>query len=134
MKTARRALTPEEKQSAENLKNIYVSKKKILNISSQEQLAHQMGFKSQGSVNQYFNGRIPLNIKAGIEFAKHLRCLPSDINPAWAEYDGVVELDPSGLAQKVDKSSDEHKQAIEYLLSLEPDKAKAFTEFIEKFK
>lgn len=124
----KRALTEKEKQVANNLKNIWLTKKKSLGITSQEKLAHEMDFKTQGSVTQYLNGIIPLGMEVGFKFAAVLKVLPGDINPDWAEYD---------LPFKSNKSLEPEKQtAIELIKELEPNqtKMKMIVDFIKMMK
>ena len=77
---ARRPLTPQEEFWRENLRRIYDQKKKSLGLT-QEKLAEKCGWKSQGSVGQYFLGRIPLNTDAKIKLANALEIPVTDIDP-----------------------------------------------------
>lgn len=126
----KRELTEKEKAIAANLRRLWNNKKDALNIGSQEQLAHLMGFKTQGGVNQYLNARIPLNIEAGFKFAKILRVLPSDINPDWAEYDISVESE----SKKVKVIDPEKQEAIDLIQSSDPKVAHAVAMFIKAMK
>jgi len=76
----RRPLTAEEKTWCDNLKRVYNEKKKELGLT-QEKLAELCGWKSQGSVAQYFTGRIPLNTDAKIKLAWALKVPVSEIDP-----------------------------------------------------
>ena len=76
----RRSLTDSEEICRANLKTIYESKKKSMGLT-QEILADLLGWKSQGSVNSYINGRIPLNTDAKIAFSKALEISITDIDP-----------------------------------------------------
>ncbi|WP_415034481.1 LexA family transcriptional regulator [Azonexus sp.] len=73
-------LTDEQKEDAARLKAIYFSKRKDLGLT-QESLAAACGWESQGTVSQYLNGKIPLNIDAAIKFAHHLKVRVDDFSP-----------------------------------------------------
>ena len=77
-------LTSEQKADAARLKGIYVTKKNALGWT-QESLAQACGWESQGTVSQYLNGKIPLNLDAALKFAHHLQCLVSDFSPKLAD-------------------------------------------------
>ncbi|NIB43776.1 helix-turn-helix transcriptional regulator [Pseudomaricurvus alkylphenolicus] len=77
----RRDLTKEEKEIADNLKRIWLSKKKELGLT-QETGAAKMGWKSQGTFGQYINGTLPLNTDAKIKFAELLMVDVTDIDPS----------------------------------------------------
>ena len=74
----RRDLTVQETRAAENLLRIWEIKKGHL---TQEQAAFECGWKSQGTVHQYLNGKIPLNFKAVINFSRLLKVDPIEIYP-----------------------------------------------------
>ncbi len=127
----KRPLTDEEKQVADNLKKIWLTKKSELGISSQEKLAHLMGYKTQGAVTQYINGIIPLNMDAGFKFAMVLRVLPGDINPKWSEYDLSFQKDGYVKPEHIEV---DHIEAIELVKELKPEQAKAVANFIKMMK
>lgn len=76
-------LSPEQLADAARLKAIYMAKKRELGLT-QESLASACGWESQGSVSQYLNGKIPLNVEAAVKFAKALRVSVSDFSPRLA--------------------------------------------------
>lgn len=76
----RRALNADEIACKDRLTAIWKVKKRELNLN-QEKLAALMGWSSQGSVGQYFTGRIPLNTDAKIKFAEALGVSVHDIDP-----------------------------------------------------
>lgn len=82
-------LSPEQLKDAARLKAIYTSKKRELGIT-QESLASSCGWESQGTVSQYLNGKIPLNIEAAVKFARALRVSVADFSPRLAA--GLDEL------------------------------------------
>ena len=92
--TKRRELTAEEKEIARKLKAIFESKKKELNLN-QLSAAHAMGWKSQGTVFQYLNGRIPLNTDAKIRFAELLGVKVTDFD---VNFDKKHHIYPVGQA------------------------------------
>lgn len=72
-------LTPEQKADADRLKDIYEAKKEALGLT-QDTLAAHCGWSSQGSVSQYLNGKIPLNLPAAIKLASALHCHVQDFS------------------------------------------------------
>lgn len=76
-------LSPEQLADAARLKAIYTAKKRELGLT-QESLASACGWESQGTVSQYFNGKIPLNVEAAVKFAKELYCSVADFSPRLA--------------------------------------------------
>lgn len=52
---------------------------------TQEKAAHALGWSGQSAVEQYLNGRIALDIKAGIAFARLLRTDIKTIEPEWSD-------------------------------------------------
>ncbi len=77
-------LTPDQQADALRLKNVYESRKAALGIT-QDSLAAACGWESQGTVSQYMNGKIPLNLDAALKFAVALRCSIEDFSPSLAE-------------------------------------------------
>lgn len=76
-------LSPEQRADAARLKAIYIAKKRELHLT-QESLAAACGWESQGTVSQYLNGRIPLNVDAAVKFARHLGVSVSDFSESIA--------------------------------------------------
>ena len=68
----------------EKLKGVWDAKKNDLGLT-QEIAAEKLGFSSQGTVGDYLRGRIPLNLKTAIKFA---RLLESPLSDVW---DGDAE-------------------------------------------
>jgi transcriptional regulator with XRE-family HTH domain len=83
----RRALTPEELDDAQRLRQIWNEKKEELHLS-QVKVAQEMGFSSQAAVSQYLNARLPLNMAAVAKFAQVLRSKVEDISPRYARMVG----------------------------------------------
>ncbi|MEF8708268.1 MAG: LexA family transcriptional regulator [Candidatus Accumulibacter propinquus] len=77
-------LTAEQKSDAARLKAIYEAKKGDLGLT-QIALAALCGWESQGSVSQYLNGKIPLNIDAAAKLARSLKCSIDDFSPSLAQ-------------------------------------------------
>ncbi len=77
-------LSADQKADAARLKAIYESKKRELRLT-QDSLAAACGWESQGTVSQYLNGKIPLNIEAALKFSRHLKCDISEFSPSLAE-------------------------------------------------
>lgn len=79
----KRELTPEEKAECERLKALWTSWK-ARNRQTQEYAADQLGFRTQGAVSQYLNGKIALNLPVAIKWAKLLDCQVADFSPRLA--------------------------------------------------
>ena len=77
-------LTAAQKEDAARLKAIYEGKKAELHLT-QITLAALCGWESQGSVSQYLNGKIPLNVDAAAKLARGLKCSIDDFSPALAQ-------------------------------------------------
>ncbi|MEH6812919.1 MAG: S24 family peptidase [Motiliproteus sp.] len=105
---ARRPLTECEIETAQRLKSIFVAKKKQLGIT-QQTAAERLGWSAASVVNQYLSGAIALNLEAGLKFARLLDVAPSEISPAWAEYDSLHD---SGEARSVTPEPDRHDDYV----------------------
>lgn len=77
-------LSAEQLDDAARLEQIFLSRKDADPSLTQEALAHSCGWKTQGSVNQYLKGKIPLNLPALLKFARALGVQPHDISPSLA--------------------------------------------------
>ena len=75
-----RPLSEEHQQDAIRLKDIWEQRKEKL-LLSQAKAASMMGFKSQGAISQYINGRVPLGVEAALKFCKVLQCNLYEISP-----------------------------------------------------
>lgn len=78
--TERRKLSDKENLWRVNAKKIYNDKKKQLGLT-QEKLAELCGWKSQGTIAQYFTGGRALNTDAKIKLAWALKVPVTDIDP-----------------------------------------------------
>lgn len=93
-------LSPEEITVAAHLKQRFVAwqakQKQEGQPSSQEAAASVLGF-NQSALNQYLNGKIPLNLQAAIKFADLLDCSVGEISPRLADQVAkyAASLDPS---------------------------------------
>jgi transcriptional regulator with XRE-family HTH domain len=90
----RRALTPEEREDAKRLKQIWNERKENL-LLSQVKAADKMGFASQAAISQYLNAKLPLNMETVAKFAQVLHANVKDISPRYAEMVGTPA--PSSL-------------------------------------
>lgn len=95
----KRELTPEEKAECERLKTLYLSWKTRTGMT-QEKAAEILGFKTQGAVSQYLNGRVALNLPAASRFAKLLGRQVGDFSQRLA-----AELPPAPSSQLVQASA-----------------------------
>lgn len=75
----KRVLSAKQKAAAVNLRRIWDAKKKGLNLT-QESAANTCGWLSQGTVNQYLNAKIGLNVDAILKFAALLSVSPYEIS------------------------------------------------------
>lgn len=78
-------LTTEQKADAERLYTAFRAAQVENPDTTQESLAHEAGWKTQGAVSQYLLGKIPLNIEALLKFAKALNVAPDTISPSLAQ-------------------------------------------------
>lgn len=78
-------LTEDQLADARRLKAAYERAKAENSSITQEYLAEQCGWKTQATVSQYINGKIPLNVDALVKFAKALDVRPSEISTSLAE-------------------------------------------------
>ena len=76
----RRPMNEIEKQWQLNLRSVWERKKKELGLT-QEKLAAKIGWRTQGAVTSYLNGRLPLNTDAKLKFAEALEVDVSEIDP-----------------------------------------------------
>jgi len=93
-------LSPEQKADANRLRAVWDDFKAAHSHATQEWLADQCGWKTQGAVNQYLLGKIPLNLPALIKFASALRVAPAEISPSLAAPlgDAAAALAPQAAA------------------------------------
>ncbi|MGY8811468.1 MAG: LexA family transcriptional regulator [Pseudomonadales bacterium] len=71
-------------EESARLKAIYKARKATDKTLNQYVVAEQCGWLSQGSVSQYMNGGMPLNIEALLKLAKALDFLPEEVSPRLA--------------------------------------------------
>jgi phage repressor protein C with HTH and peptisase S24 domain len=99
-------LPPEEIALAAKLKQRFVAwqskQKQESKPASQEAAAGLLGF-NQSALNQYLNGKIPLNLEVAIKFAELLGCTVFDISPRLADqgakYAASLETSTASQAQ-----------------------------------
>lgn len=84
-------LTDEQLQDAIRLKSLFLRRKEADPSLTQEKLAFQCGWKTQGTITQYFNGRIPLNLGALYKFAEALDARLDEISPSLAAAVGSLQ-------------------------------------------
>jgi transcriptional regulator with XRE-family HTH domain len=78
---AAKPLNKSQLEDAKRLRAVFELRKNEDPSLSQERLAHACGWKTQGSVNQYMHGKIPLNLNAVQKFAEVLQVSIEDISP-----------------------------------------------------
>lgn len=72
-------------QEAARLKAIYNDRKRSNKALNQAVLAEMCGWSSQGTVSQYMNGGLELNLEALLKFAAALAFDPAEVSPRLAE-------------------------------------------------
>lgn len=77
-------LTPEQQADAARLKGVWATFKLQNPDATQEWLADMCGWRTQGTVNQYLHGKIPLNLRAVLKFAAVLGVEAGAISPSLA--------------------------------------------------
>ena len=80
MTDERRKLTAHEKACAARLKAMWFAKRNKEGLTQQD-IAEFMGM-SASAIGQYLNGKIPLNLKVIVKFAKYFNCDVSEIDPS----------------------------------------------------
>lgn len=75
-------LTKEQLNDAARLRAAFDEAKSKNPSMTQETLAMSCGWKTQGAVSQYLNGKIPLNLKALLRFSDQLGKSPEEISPS----------------------------------------------------
>ncbi|WP_312669700.1 LexA family transcriptional regulator [Stutzerimonas nitrititolerans] len=116
MKAPRRELTSGEQAECARLKAIFEKRQKEAKDQgvriTQESLGNSIGWKSgQSAVNQYLNGKVPLNLEALLKFAAELRFAPEEVSPRLAaEIAGLTmtaEKRPVGTVVEISPGTDE---------------------------
>ncbi|NNS07302.1 S24 family peptidase [Erwinia sp. JH02] len=79
----KKSLTPEQLADAQQLKALYESKKKSLNVT-QQQIADLLDI-TQGAVGHYLNGRNALNVSVASAFANKLGVSIAEFSPTLAK-------------------------------------------------
>jgi len=118
-------LTPEQQKDATRLKQSFrlwqVKRRERHEPSSQEEVAERLGF-GQSALNQYLNGKIPLNGEVLAKFSELLGVDPSDISPAIAanEVERSQRWLPSGGDEQGRRTSDPAATLLALLLARSP--------------
>jgi transcriptional regulator with XRE-family HTH domain len=82
---AAKQLNEDQIKDAERLRKIFELRKEADSSWSQEKLAHACGWKTQGAVNQYLHGKIPLNLNAIKKFSLALNFSINEVSPGLAK-------------------------------------------------
>lgn len=77
--------TPEQKADAKRLSELWRDYQRENPASTQEWLGEQCGGITQGAVNQFLTGKVPLNLLKLLEFSTALRVGPEHISPKLAK-------------------------------------------------
>lgn len=102
----RRALTDEEKAEAGRLKAIYERRKSEARSRgeslTQEAVGSKCGWESpQSAVNQYLNGRVPLNLEALLRFSSALQFRPEEVSARLIQGVDVLSSAPARMESNV---------------------------------
>jgi hypothetical protein len=111
-KMERKPLDQHQKDDARRLRSLW---DKLHGEVSQAAFAADNGIgQTQGSVEQYLNGRIPLNLSVAIKFASGLRCRVADFSPTMGKELEKVYDDPRAarLADMFCSFTEEEKNAV----------------------
>jgi transcriptional regulator with XRE-family HTH domain len=76
-----RPLSQERLEDAKRLREIFRRRQDEDRSVTQEWLALECGWKTQGAAQQYLNGKIPLNVRAVVKLATALKVEPTEISP-----------------------------------------------------
>lgn len=123
---------PWQTEDAERLKAIFSSKKKERNFTETSFAEDYFGGATQGAVNQYINGTIPLNLEAVLKFSVGLGCKASDISPTLANR--LQNALSKGVMDSYPAYSPAVKAIADIAESLDFDGKKALCESAEKEK
>ena len=85
-------LTQEQLDDAARLKAIFERIKESNPSVTQESVAAACGWKTQGTVSQYVNGKIPLNLSALFKFCEVFGVQPEEISPSLARQQMIAPI------------------------------------------
>jgi len=77
----RRPLTRDEREDAARLNELWKTFQRANDFATQEWLARQCGWKTQGAAHQYLNGLIPLNLDAASRIANAIGISIEEFSP-----------------------------------------------------
>ena len=121
---ARRSLTSDEKLDSLRLQSIWLRQKNALGLT-QERVAADCGWATQGAFNQYLRGKIPLNLNAAAKLARVLNVNIAEISPRLAaeiapSSPGLLEnnSEAAGRDKTIEKTGNLRRQAFLRLYGL----------------
>lgn len=88
-------LTKEQREDAARLKAVFERTKESNPSVTQESVAAACGWKTQGTVSQYINGKIPLNLSALFKFCDVFSVQPEEISPSLARQQMISSVTKS---------------------------------------
>lgn len=125
-------LSEEQKLDASRLKEAWEAFKRTNPGATQEKLAADCGWKTQGAVSQYMLAKIPLNLPALLKFSGALGIEPRLISPALA---AQLPREPTiGIGKKYERASPDVRQAIDDLVDLPPDEATKLASILKSIR
>ena len=80
-KIARRRITNADRQAADNLRRIYHAYRRQHPHVTQQTIANEFGWQTQGAVSHYMTGKIAMNTEVVLRFAQFFGIDPTAIRP-----------------------------------------------------
>jgi predicted transcriptional regulator len=129
-------LTDEQLEDAARLRRAFDDAKARDASLTQEVLAFECGWKTQGAVSQYLKGKIPLNFEAAYKFSVALKVWIEDISPSLAQRlaEMVVKVGPNTSPlqkQVVSASPNELARLIQFYGIVSDDAKQRILDFAE---
>ncbi|AJE21475.1 Prophage PSPPH03, transcriptional regulator, Cro/CI family [Azotobacter chroococcum NCIMB 8003] len=124
-KTARRELTDEERAECARLKAVYEKRKAEAKDRgeklTQADVGDACGWKSgQSAVNQYFNGKVPLNVEAILKLSEVLGFKPVEVSPRLsAEIIRIAQAAPMASSPPADNPKPKEAAAAKVMEMLQ---------------
>lgn len=115
-------LSQDQKDDALRLLAAWEEFKKANPGASQEKFAADCGWKTQGTINQYLHGRIPLNLSALLRMCRVLNIDPGSVSPTLAAqlpYQAIAMPSPA-LGERYASADETTRKLIDIAL-LEED-------------
>ena len=103
-------ITPEDKIAAENLRRLWDEYQSNLKKAGHKRLTQEKAGEvldmTQGAVNQYLSGKVPLGTEVTLKFARLINTDPRSIRPDF-EYGGVSESPATYTVEQTESLAEE---------------------------